>query len=93
MFAVKQVPRTRKKLVKRIVCGRKLDAFVLRYWYIYIGVPLRNPREGRLRRGGRWRPGNPNNLVPLPGGTPNGPGQASRRRWSRTHVPIIQHIF
>jgi hypothetical protein len=24
----------------------RLDYIVLRYWYIYIGVPLRNTREG-----------------------------------------------
>jgi hypothetical protein len=23
-----------------------IDSYVLRYWYIYIGVLLRNPREG-----------------------------------------------
>jgi hypothetical protein len=32
-------------------------------------------------------------VVRPPRRTPNGSGQASRKRWSRTHVPIIQHSF
>jgi hypothetical protein len=53
-----------------------LDAFVLRYLYIYIEVSQHNPREGRLRRGGRSdglgrrRLGNPNNLDAPPGWNP-----------------------
>jgi hypothetical protein len=30
----------------REACRQILDCFVLRYWYIYIGVSLRIPREG-----------------------------------------------
>jgi hypothetical protein len=36
--------------------------------------------------------GNPNCVHVPPRRTPNEPGQASRNRWSRVHVPIIQHI-
>jgi hypothetical protein len=31
-------------------------------------------------------------LVATLGDIPNGSDQASRRRWFRTHVPIIQHV-
>jgi hypothetical protein len=27
-----------------------------------------------------------------PGDSPNGSGQVSHRRWSWTHIPIIQHV-
>jgi hypothetical protein len=62
-------------------------AFVLRYWYIYIGVPMRNPREGghagqairpsgasdqTVRSGGVRETLKP--WMPYLGGTPNGMG-------------------
>jgi hypothetical protein len=31
--------------------------------------------------------------MPHTGGTPNESGQASRRRWFQTHIPIIQHVY
>jgi hypothetical protein len=66
--------------------------------YIYRGQPTRNPnlsrlcRRGRLDRQGQRVRGNLKEEQALPRRTPNGPGQASHRRWSRTHIPIIQHI-
>jgi hypothetical protein len=62
-------------------------------------VPLCNPREGGCAGGGgqtAWGGGVRKTLkpwTPHPGGTPNGSGQASHRRWSRTHVHMLQHIF
>jgi hypothetical protein len=72
---------------------------------IYIGVPLCNPRGGcvgadglipwgcgQIVRGGDVRE-TLKTWTPHPGEIPNGPGQTSIRRWSRTYIPIIQHIF
>jgi hypothetical protein len=42
---------------------------------------------------GRRRPGNTKTWTLPPGGTPNGPGQASRRRWSRTQCTYVTTHF
>jgi hypothetical protein len=47
----------------REVCHQILNFFVLRYWYIYTEVPLRNPREGLHRV---WRFERPGGAVRLP---------------------------
>jgi hypothetical protein len=60
---------------------------------------MHNPREGgcagvggQTARGGDARE-TLKPWTPLLGGTPNGSGQASRRRWSWTYAPMLQHIF
>jgi hypothetical protein len=71
--------------------------------YIYRGRPLKTlEQEATPGAGGQtaWGGGGSNRqgrrcretLATTRGDIPNGPGQASRKRWSRTHVPIIQHI-
>jgi hypothetical protein len=67
---------------------------------------MRNPREGGYagasgptawRRGLTTRGGGTRETLklcmPHLSGTPNGPGQATCSRWSRTHVSILQYIL
>jgi hypothetical protein len=68
-------------------CAAKmLDCIASRYWYIYIGVPLRNPREGGCAEAGSLtaRDGGARETLkpwmPQLGGTPNELGQTSRKR-------------
>jgi hypothetical protein len=63
---------------------------------IYISVPVQSGREttqGLAVCPGWRRQRNPKTLDSPPRGTPNRLGQVSRRRWFRTHGPMLQHIF
>jgi hypothetical protein len=53
----------------REACYRILDAFILRYWYIYKSVPLCNPSKGGGGGQETLKPGCPSRVEPLMGWT------------------------